>query len=103
MILRWGGAGYIGGEPSGSLFDRCHYGVGIEYGYSLPVARRLNIDFTIGAGYSAGKLYEYLPLDDCYVWQKTKNRRYFGPTKAEVSLVWLLGRGNVNKKKGGKR
>ncbi len=98
-----GGRGIIGGEPGGTLFDRCNYAVGVEYGYSLPVARRLNIDFTVGVGYLGGKYYEYLPIDNCYVWQATKSRRYFGPTKAEVSLVWLLGRGNVNKMKGGKR
>jgi len=99
--FEWGGRGYMGGEPGGTLFDRCHYAAGIEYGYSLPVARRLNIDFTVGAGYSVGKYYEYLPIDNCYVWQSTRNRRYFGPTKLEVSLVWLLGRGNVNAKTGG--
>ena len=73
----------------------------MEYGYSLPVANRLNIDFTLGVGYWGGKYYEYTPLDGHYVWKATKNRHWFGPTKAEISLVWLLGRGNSNNKKGG--
>lgn len=38
-----------------------------------------------------------------YIWQSTKQRHWFGPTKAEVSLIWLIGRGNYNEKKGGKR
>ena len=38
----------MGGEPGGTLWDKGNYAVGVEYGYSLPVARRLNIDFTIG-------------------------------------------------------
>ena len=42
-------------------------------------------------------------MDDCKVWQATKNRRWFGPTKAEVSLVWLWDTSNINKKKGGAR
>ncbi len=46
-----GGRGYIGGEPGGSLWDRAMWGGGVEYGYSLPIARRLNLDFTIGIGY----------------------------------------------------
>ena len=29
--------------------------------------------------------------------------QYFGPTKLEISLVWLIGCGNYNKDKGGKR
>jgi hypothetical protein len=37
------------------------------------------------------------------VWQATKNRTMIGPTKLEISLVWLLGYGNENEKKGGKR
>ena len=41
-------------------------------------------------------------MEECYVWQCTKNRHYIGPTKAEVSLVWLLGRG-YNARKGDKR
>ena len=98
-----GGRGYMGGEPGGTLFDRANFAGGVEYGYSLPVARRLNMDFSIGIGYLGGKYYEYLPIDDCYVWQVTKQRHYFGPTKLEVSLVWLLGRDNINKGKGGKR
>lgn len=77
------------------------YGVGVEYGYSLPVARRLNIDFGIGVGYSGGKYKVYDPEDGCYVYKETKKRRWFGPTKAEISIVWLLGHGNQNSKKGG--
>jgi hypothetical protein len=98
-----GGKGYMGGEPGGNIFDRCNYGGGIEYGYSLPIARRLNIDFTLGVGYFGGKYYEYVPLDDCYVWQCTKKRNWIGPTKLEVSLVWLIGCDNYNRKKGGKK
>ncbi len=97
-----GGRGYMGGKPGGTLFDQAHFGAGIEYGYSHPIARRLNLDFTIGVGYLGGKCYEYLPIDNHYVWQTTKQRRWFGPTKAEVALVWLIGRGNTNRK-GGKR
>lgn len=90
-----GGRGYLG--------DRWSYAGGIEYGYSLPIARRLNIDFNLGVGYLGGEFKEYLPIDGHYVWQATKMRHYIGPTKLEVSLVWLLGWGNENHGKGGKR
>ena len=91
----------MGGKPGGDLWDKMHWGVGLNYGYSLPVGRRLNIDFSLGFGYMTGTYYTYKPIDNCYVWQSTKTRHYFGPTKAEVSLVWLIGCGNYNKKKGG--
>lgn len=99
--FEWGGKGYMGGEPGGTLWDRMNWAAGVEYGYSLPIARKLNLDFTLGVGYWGGKYYKYTPLDGHYVWQATKNRHWFGPTKAEVSLVWLLGRGNSNNRKGG--
>lgn len=98
-----GGRGYMGGKPGGSLWDKMNYAGGIEYGYSLPIARRLNLDFTIGIGYWGGIYHEYIPVDNCYVWQSTKQRHWFGPTKAEISLVWLIGKGNANSKKGGRK
>ena len=97
-----GGRGYMGGRPGGTLWEKMNYGVGVEYGYSLPIARKLNLDFSVGLGYWGGTYYEYEPMDNHYVWLQTKERHWFGPTKAEISLVWLLGRGHRNVKKGGK-
>ncbi len=99
----FGGQGQIGGAPGGTLWDKANYSAGLEYGYSLPIGRRLNIDFTLGAGYHWGEYSEYMPVDNCYVWQATKYRRWIGPTKAEISLVWLIGKGNYNWRKGGGR
>ena len=87
----------------GELADRWSYATGIEYGYSFPITKCLNIDFSIGVGYLTGKYKTYIPQDDCYVWQSTHNRHFFGPTKIEASLVWLLGRSHYNKEKGGAR
>lgn len=93
----------MGGRPSHNLWDRCNFLAGVEYGYSLPVSKHLNIDFTLGIGYLGGKLLEYVPEDGCYVWQKTEKLHWIGPTKAEISLVWLIGCDNYNRKKGGNR
>ncbi|MDE7426210.1 MAG: DUF3575 domain-containing protein [Muribaculaceae bacterium] len=96
-----GGTGYMGGIPGGTLWDRCNYMGGIEYGYSLPVARRLNIDFSIGVGYLGGKYYKYVPKDGFYEWRSTHKLNWVGPIKAEVALVWLIGCDNYNR--GGRR
>lgn len=99
-----GNMGYMGGKPGGLLQDQPNYAVALEYGYSLPVANRLNLDFSIGLGYHWGIFHEYVPIDNCYVWQATKSRSYFGPTKLDISLVWLIGKGNTNNRsKGGRR
>jgi Protein of unknown function (DUF3575) len=90
-----GGRGYLG--------DKWSYGGGIDYGYSLRIANRLNLDMTIGIGYLGGKYKEYIPDAGCYVWQCTRQRNYFGPTKAEISLVWFIGCGYSNTRKGGEK
>ena len=83
------------------IISKLSYGGGIEYGYSLPVAKSLNIDFGIGLGYLGGEYKVYEPMDGCYVWQETRQRHWFGPTRAEISLVWLIG--NKTIRKGGAR
>lgn len=101
--FEFGGKGYMGGLPGRPLWARCLRNFGVEYGYSLPIARRLNLDFNFGLGYVSGKYIEYEPTCRCYVWEKTKHITWIGPTKMEVSLVWLIGHGNFNAKKGGRR
>lgn len=85
-----GGTGYL---------SKLSYGGGIEYGYSFPIGRRFNLDLGVGVGYLGGEYKKYVPMDDHYVWQQTRQRHWIGPTKAEISLVWLIGRGNYNKRK----
>lgn len=67
-----------------------NFAAGVEYGYSLPIARNLNLDFEIGVGYLTGKYYEYVAHEDHYTWLATVSRAWFGPTKASVSFVWLI-------------
>lgn len=83
----------------GYLSDRWSCGAGIDYGCSLPLGRRLRLDMALGAGYITGVCREYVRQDECDVWQATKRRNWFGPTKAEISVIWLIG--HVDKKGGG--
>lgn len=108
----FGNKGIMGGMPGGKIFDRDENGhismqsiVGLEYGYSLPIAYRLNLDFTLGLGYYWGVIHRYETVNDLYLRTGSSKFRFTGPTKLEISLVWQLGRDNYNegKKKGGKR
>ena len=80
--VEWGGHGY----------QADHFGFGgvIEYGYALPIGRRLSLDFTLGVGFQDGEYKEYDPIDNCYVWDSTHKRHWWGPTKAEVTLKWKI-------------
>ena len=89
--------------------DICHQGehwsVGLSYGYSMPLGRRLNMEFSLSLGYASIAYRGYTPSENYEIlWRdpaKQGRWHYFGPTKVQVSLVYpiLL----TTKKKGGKR
>lgn len=72
------------------------YNVGVEYGYSLPVLKRLNVDFGLALGYVGGKYKVYDQKDGHYVWEGTKYRSFFGPVKIDISFAYQLGKDNIN-------
>ena len=90
-----------GRSHSGVLSDKYNYATGVLYTYSLPVSIRLNIDFSLGAGYLWGTYKKHRPIDDCDVWLSTHKLSWFGPTRAGITLVWLVGNGVANSRKGG--
>lgn len=78
---------------------RLGFGGGLEYGFSLPLNEFLNLDFSLGLGFQDGEYKTYEPRDGHFVWTGTYKRMWFGPTKAQVGLKWILGK----QKKEGKR
>ena len=72
------------------------WSAGITYSYSIPISRRVNIELGVALGYVGGEYYEYnyCLIDDWWAQQAVHSRKYFGPTRAGVSLAWLIGRGN---------
>lgn len=79
-----------------------YFGIGVSYGYAVKIAHNLSLDFVVGVGYLCGTYYKYRPQDNEYCIMDRRNLSYFGPVKAEVSLVWIID--NVAKrKKGGRR
>ena len=92
--IEFGGKGYQAAQFG--------FGGGVEYGYSLPVGHDLCIDFNLGVGFQGGEYKTYLPAEDGtghYVWMSTHRRRWWGPTKAEISLKWLIGQMKKREKK----
>lgn len=92
-----------GRSHRGVLSDKYNYAAGLSYTYTLPVSTHFNIDFSVGFGYLWGTYKRHTPIDDCDVWLSTHKLGWFGPTKAGVSLVWLLGKSVKNNRKGGER
>ena len=91
----------LGGK--GYQASKFGFGGGVEYGYSLPLADHWCMDFTLGVGYQGGEYKTYQPTNDGtghYEWLATYQRHWWGPTKAEVSIKWLIGPVHT---KGGRR
>lgn len=64
---------------------------GLTYGYSVPIAKRLNLEFSISVGYADIPYRHYIPTDDYDLLIRDRNKQgrthYVGPTKVEIALV----------------
>ncbi|MGN0188448.1 MAG: DUF3575 domain-containing protein, partial [Candidatus Cryptobacteroides sp.] len=96
---------YVGIYAGGGKFDiqagsrtgcyQCHNkGVGLSYGYVMPLGRRLNMEFAVSIGYMAIDYQHYVPLEDWSLLLKDDSKvgtlHYFGPTSLKVNLVYPI-------------
>lgn len=75
------------------------------YAHTLNLSGSLRMEYVLGVGYleSDYEKYEtYWGIDDLWhpIRKESATVSWFGPTKAEISLVWML---NRNAKRGGQR
>lgn len=91
--LQWGEKGY-----QGEFF----IAAGVSYGWATRIVRHLHLEFNIGIGLLRTDYRHYHARDNyqTLLWQENGKYTWFGPTKAKISLVWLL---NRRVKKGGSR
>lgn len=68
----------------GSLF-----GGGISYGYQWMLNDHWNLETSLGVGYARLKDKKY-PCTDCGDMLKKGHHNYFGPTKAAVSIIYII-------------
>ena len=82
-----------------------HWSAGLSYGYSMPIGRYLNLEFSISAGYASIPYRRFIPSEDYKIlWRDNANTgrwHYFGPTKAQVSLTFPIT--VKTRRKGGER
>lgn len=65
------------------------FGVGLSYGYQLPLGKRGGVEFSIGAGWIR---FNYNRCDAwvCGADLGSSHRDYFGPTKAAITFSYYL-------------
>lgn len=83
--LQWKESGY-----QGEFF----IAAGVSYGWATEIARNLHIEMSIGIGFLRTDYRHYHPIDNyqTLLWQENGKYTWLGPTKAKVSLVWMLNR-----------
>ncbi|MDE6702614.1 MAG: DUF3575 domain-containing protein [Muribaculaceae bacterium] len=89
----FGGKGQLSGGSGASFLDNPSWTVGAEYGYAMKISSRLSLDFSLSVGYMAGRYNTYRIIDGHSVWESTRQRRYFGPVKADISLIYIIRKG----------
>lgn len=88
--------------------DICYQGefwsTGLTVGYSMPIGRRLNLEFSLAAGYASIPYRGYTPSPDYETLYRDPDNHgrwhYIGPTRAEVSLsipITLTRKGIIQK------
>jgi hypothetical protein len=64
-------------------------GGGVSYGYLMPISSRWNVEFNVGVG-AARMTYRKYGCDKCDALEDTVTRTYFGPTRAGVTLSFMI-------------
>ncbi|MBR2947287.1 MAG: DUF3575 domain-containing protein [Bacteroidales bacterium] len=73
------------------------FGPMLTYGYTLPITRRLNLDFEVGLGLLFGDVYKYDAVDHLRLLREIEDFAFV--PKAGVTLQYLIGKNNYNQKK----
>ena len=86
----WSGDGDLQWDRFG-CYQFSFWSAGLTYGFAIPVGKRFHMEFSLSGGYASIPYQHYIPTDDWQILIKDRNNagrlHYWGPTKAEVSLV----------------
>ncbi len=65
------------------------WGAGISYGYQWLLSDRWSMEAVIGAGFARLDHSKY-PCAVCGTALKSEKKNYFGPTKAAISIIYII-------------
>lgn len=94
--IEWGGEGI-----QGEFF----LAAGVSGGYAHRIARNLRMEYSLGIGFMQTDYRRYIPIKggEILEWQNNGRFSWIGPTRAKVSLVWIMPTEKWAKQKGAKR
>ena len=82
----------FGGDPlmdKAFRYEGSAYGGGLSYGYNWMWSKRWGMEFTVGVG-AVHFEYDKHDCEKCGDQISKGSKTYFGPTKAGISLVFLI-------------
>lgn len=85
----WPDWSFISQNMQTSRYEGHLYGGGISIGHSWILKKRWSLEASIGVGY-AHIVYDKYPCEKCGSKLKESSRNYFGPTKASLSLIYVI-------------
>ena len=94
----WGFHGLLGGYNVGGMklfgmknhrYEGRMAGAGISYGYHWILGDRWGLEATLGLGYIRLS-YDKYPCTRCGSLLDTGSRNFWGPTKAGISLIYII-------------
>ncbi|MCD8135102.1 MAG: DUF3575 domain-containing protein [Parabacteroides gordonii] len=65
-------------------------GAGVSYGYHWILGKRWSLEANIGIGYAYLGYDGYRICEDCKEKTGHENKHYFGPTKAALSIIYII-------------
>ena len=65
-------------------------GAGISYGYHWILGNRWSLEASLGVGYAYLSYDKYELCENCMQQVSDRTKHYFGPTKAAVSLIYII-------------
>lgn len=103
----YGGGGYYDIEWGNNGYQGEFYlstGLTAGFAHTLGKSGNFRMEYSLGAGYLSTDYNEYIPefgSDDKWhlIRQKSGNYNWIGPTRAKISLVWMLHRTSYQTKK----
>lgn len=90
------GAGYYDFERDKIGYQGEFQDIGLSAGFAHSISRRLRLEYSLGIGFLKTKYRKYEAekgYDDRWYLVRTETqprKLFFGPTRASVSLVWML-------------
>ena len=81
--------GFISKNMQDNRYQGYLYGGGISIGHSWILKKRWSLEASLGIGY-AHIVYDKYPCAECGTKLKSGRRNYFGPTKASISLIYII-------------